>query len=129
MPLKMYMSYVEEPQEGASLVFAHSSREAKKLAWQGCPVCGDGGEFTAVRVKWLPDKDYPWLRREADPKKLAADQGHVIDSPRSCRHCETWGKAMANDEECEDCVYDRALDLAQADARGAADAVVGKRLG
>ena len=94
----MYMSYSGDPSEGASLVFADTARQAKALAWKFDPCC-DGGDFTDVRVKWLRDQAFPWLRKEALEKTP-----HVNDCPKSCERCETWGQyEVGEDGLCEGC--------------------------
>jgi hypothetical protein len=77
------------------LVFAHSVREAKKLA---APVllCLVDARFTEVRVQLI--------RRHADWfMALAQDSApHVIYNPPSCDRCEQWGSPII-DRLCEDC--------------------------
>ena len=46
--LKAYMIHAGEPQDGATLVFAKSFREAKKLGFNSC-VC-DGGDYIDRRI-------------------------------------------------------------------------------
>jgi hypothetical protein len=96
MMLKPYMVHMGEPAEGAALVFAHNSREAKLLGWQGvswldCP-------YIEIRVKRLSGNG-DHLRK--------GDQPHVIWCPPCCDRCELWKLEKYNDEGlCRDCAED-----------------------
>lgn len=87
--------------EGAVLIFSHTAREAKKIAWPA--ICTFFAmEFTDVGVQRLRDSDY--LYSEANQDKLKNDIPHVIDNPHSCRRCELWGHAeILENGLCEDC--------------------------
>jgi len=101
--LQAYMIYSRflGPSEGAGLVFAHSVREARKVGWQRTSgdFTDDFLDFAAKRIR-----NSPWILGEANVNKLASDEPHVIDNPRSCSICEHWGHSpIGNDELCEDC--------------------------
>lgn len=83
--LRPYMCWAgEDPEDGAVLAFARTSKDARKLAypyvadWTGC-------DFIDVRAKWL--KEYAGYLLTLKIK----DVPHVIDNPPVCKVCETWG--------------------------------------
>lgn len=86
-------------EEGAILVIAHTSREAKKLTWQSGEMWNIDG-WTELAVKLIRDKDIMVL---ADWDKVAADQPHVIDQPAACENCELWGSGLDCDGMCSWC--------------------------
>lgn len=96
--LKPYMifSRYAGPSEGAGLVFAHTSREARKIGWQTFyGMFFD--EFIDLGCRWL--KDCSWLMAE---KK--SDLPHAVDNPKSCKVCECWGQSViGEDGMCEEC--------------------------
>jgi hypothetical protein len=102
MKLKTYMGFVvNEGREGAVLVFAHTAREALKLArpyledWFQC-------DFIDARATIIRDSEY--LYEEANQEKLGAGIAHVIDSPTTCNNCELWGVSrLCDNKYCEDC--------------------------
>lgn len=98
--LKAYMAFdgPSGPAEGATLVIAHNTREAKKIGWP--EVCLWGAEYTDVRVRLLRDDHVLAL---ADQAKLAAGEPHVVDSPMVCDVCEFWGYAVDADGYCAYC--------------------------
>jgi len=108
--MKAYMGYDAQvgPEEGASLVFARTAKEAKKVFWATCS--GDlVEEFTDARVKLI--RDSPWLLREADPAKVAAGEAHALLAPKSCDNCGQWGHAAIGDLGlCPDCLEARRAD-------------------
>lgn len=99
--LRAYMVSDGEPVEAAVLVFAHTARETKRVAW---PTIHD-----MTSCYWI-DVEVQWLRNapasvwaESDPDKLARGEAHIIESPRVCKGCKLWGKATNEDGYCEDC--------------------------
>jgi hypothetical protein len=102
-PLKpyMYWSISGGLEEGAVLVIAHSSREARKVGWneEGDPLVYD---YLDGKAAYLRDSD--WLLKEAHPVKFANDQAHVISNPKSCKECLHWGQSpIGKDGLCESC--------------------------
>jgi len=93
--LKPYMGFMAiGPEEGACLVFAHTAREAKKLAYP--VVCeGWGAHYTELRIRML--KSEPWLWK-LNPNNVKC----VIECPPTCRYCGFWGQEMM--EGCDVCV-------------------------
>jgi len=89
--------------EGAVLIFAHNSREAKKVGWNTPTflqtICDD--EYINMRVRYL--KSSGFLFKEANQEKLANDEPHVIESPTCCNGCEMWGYELNKNGYCEDC--------------------------
>jgi len=97
-PLRMYMGYDAVPGGGACLVFAHTAREARKLAW---PILSDwyGTDFIGARAKWLRDDEFGYLRDSA-----RSDQPHAIAYPPFCDSCERWGVGVLDAGGlCADC--------------------------
>ena len=88
--LNMYMGFSRGAgsEEGACLVFAHTAKEARKLAHRTMCDWFDG-EWIDTAVRRLRGK--PWLMLEADMAKLAEDEPHVIECPATCATCEQWG--------------------------------------
>jgi hypothetical protein len=102
--LKPYMGFIlDEPCEGAVLIFAHTSKEAKRIGWRDSNVLHDMTDsYVEVRIRYL--KQSPYLFKEAEKTKLKKDIPHVIDSPTSCKRCELWGGELNNDGYCESCI-------------------------
>ena len=105
--LKTYMGYSRATgaEEGAILIFAHSVKEARKVGWNtlGSTLTDEYIDFAATLLR-----NTPWLRDEAYGLKLANDQAHVIDNPKSCKECETWGMyPIGEDGLCEECRDDQ----------------------
>jgi hypothetical protein len=101
--LKLYMGYSSFAGsiEGAALIFANSSREAKKVGWRET-----AGMFTDEYIDFAVNRirGHEWLYKEAEPDKLANDIAHVIVDVRSCDKCETWGQSEINENGlCESC--------------------------
>ena len=85
------------PEEGACLVFAYNSRQAKKLAYS--ILRNWGSEYIDVRVRWLKDEDYLF-------KQMRSDKPHVIESPETCDICGMWGGGEIINGVCEMCRED-----------------------
>jgi hypothetical protein len=99
-PLKAYMGYsrASGSHEGAVLVFAYSSQQAKVLTYKNGLVVD---EYLDTAVKWL--RDVPWLFKEAVPRLLKYGVPHVIECPKSCIGCGQWGEELI-DGYCEGCI-------------------------
>ena len=87
--------------EGASLVFAKTVREAKVIGWKVL-----NGFFTDdyldFRARLIKGSEH--LFEEADREKLERNEPHVIEAPKGCERCEMWGMGKINDEGlCENC--------------------------
>lgn len=96
--LHPYMGYAGEPSEGAVLVFAHTAREARKVAYD-CVVGWCDCEFIDVRCTRLRD-DPEYLLTLAHPAKLESDTPHCVDDPPSCDACEMWGGRPIPERNC-----------------------------
>jgi hypothetical protein len=98
--LKPYMAYSRAggSHEGAFLVFAHNIKEAKRVGWPALHelICED---YIDMAIRLLKG-DHLYL--DANKEKLAADIAHVIDSPTSCKRCETWGEPLDSEGVCQD---------------------------
>ena len=102
--MKAYMGFMREAgaPEGACLIFAHTIREAKKLA---CPVIISWGtDFIDVGVRLLRNSDHLFV--EGDQDKLAKDIPHIIEEPTCCKRCLLWGHPINEDGLCESCAED-----------------------
>jgi hypothetical protein len=67
---------------------------------------GGGNDLTDGYLDLAADRirTAPWLFEEANAIKLANDEPHVIDNPRSCSQCECWGQGpIGEDGLCPDC--------------------------
>lgn len=104
--LHPYMGYSGDPGEGAVLVFAHSAREAKPLAF-GCLGAWFETDYIDTRVRRLRG-DHAYLLTLADQDKLSAGAAHVIDDPPSCQSCNRWGTPLSADMRCADCEAEAA---------------------
>ena len=83
--------------EGAILVFANNSKEAKKIAWKSGllqEICGS--DYLDVQLRWL--RNEPWVFQN---KK--SDDPHYVESPISCKQCGFWGLELNEDGICEGC--------------------------
>lgn len=96
----MIFSRYDGQWDGASLVFAHSAKEARVVAWRSGNLFTSEWIDLAVRRLW----NKLWLYDEALPDKLANGEAHVIDAPVSCGVCEFWGHSPIGDDGlCEGC--------------------------
>ena len=86
--------------EGATLIFAHSVQEAKKIGWQGL-----GSDLTDEYIDFACTiiRDSPWLFSQAKQELLEKDIAHENSNPISCKACEQWGGEMDEDGICRDC--------------------------
>jgi len=101
--LKPYMGFVDDPSEGAVLIFAHTAKEAKRLFWDEHRGDVAGDEFIEIRVNLLRKKD--WLFLDADQDKLKAGVPHTVISPRSCECCGSWGhEPIEGSDRCATCL-------------------------
>ncbi len=100
--MKPYMVYSREGGscESASLAFAHTVREAKRIAW---PVVSGTivEDYPDLAVTLLKDADFHFS--QADKEKIKADIPHVIFAPVSCPRCNMWGYKILEDGICENC--------------------------
>jgi len=103
--LKTYMAFSREAgsAEGAILVVAANSRQAKKMAWASNTFIRDicGSEYIDLVVRWIKSD---WVVFPlADQDRLKSGVPHVIESPEYCRSCETWGCGLTQDRLCACC--------------------------
>ena len=104
--LKAYMGYSRAggSREGACLVFAHNTKEARTLTY---PVLIDwfdhngSDDYIDTVTKVLKECEH--LFKEANQDKLAAGVAHVIESPKTCIVCEMWGEEIDEKGYCEGC--------------------------
>lgn len=84
---KIYMGYDKAAgsHEGAILIFAASSKDARKLGWGTMKVLHSTA-WVDMAVR-LMRKNTEFLALEA-----TSDKPHVITDMRSCPQCELWGE-------------------------------------
>lgn len=88
-------------EQGAFLVFAHTSREARKVGWPYASFTLTD-EYIDLAARRLWNK--PWLYNEASEEKLLQGRAHVIEDPISCSECSYWGVSPIGDDKlCEAC--------------------------
>jgi hypothetical protein len=96
--MNIYMGYSRAAgsEEGAVLIFANTARQAKPLAFYS--VIGElCDSYLDVAVRRL--RKEPWLFKEQ-----LKDTPHVIDDPKTCSSCHTWGQSeIGEDGFCNDC--------------------------
>lgn len=108
--LKPYIGWVGCAEEGAVLVFAHQTGQAKRVAfdtlrgWFDC-------RWTDMRVRRLREHG-DWLLKLANQEALAAGRAHAVEDPGSCNSCETWGIPLLPDGLCIGCAEQRDLVVA-----------------
>ena len=84
--LKPYMVHAGAPEEdGAVLVFAHNSQQAKVTAWRECGAFMFD-RYTDLRVNSLKGRD--WLFSDCDKDKLRDGIPHSVIEPKTCFNCE-----------------------------------------
>ena len=109
-PLKPYIGVDREggTEEGACLIFAHNTKEAKKIAYPILHGWFEETEWINIGIRLLKGEHY---YQEADPAKLAAGIAHVIDDPRTCLGCERWGAEWFDDEKhiCANCFTEETI--------------------
>jgi hypothetical protein len=100
--LNPYMGFDREcgAPEGACLVFAHTAKEARVLAY-GIVRGWFDSQWIDTGVRRL--RDMPWLFAEADQAKLAEDVAHGIECPATCPTCELWGLERTAEGRCIEC--------------------------
>jgi len=83
--------------EGASLVIAHTSKEARKIGYKILRDWYSDQEWTDVSAKWLksPNKQARELLQKGDPA--------WVECPDSCSECEKWGYELDDNNVCELC--------------------------
>lgn len=109
MTLKAYIVFDRNagPQEGASLAFARTSSEARRIGWKTLQSWFGTG-WTEVRSRWLPSST-KWLA-EQESVDLEGEP-RIIDSPRYCERCELWGTGPLDAEGiCEHCREDEEIE-------------------
>jgi len=101
--MKAYMGFdcIAGSEEGACLIFANSSKKAKKI---GYPIIKSwhSTRWVDMRVKWLR-KDYDYFKTQANQEKLSNGISHVIESVETCSVCLLWGVPLINGV-CENCI-------------------------
>ena len=115
MKLNMYMGYARDAMSDcAILIFAHTSREARWLAFKELQYMIDC-EFIETRVRRLWE-NRPHLLASADKKKYDNNEAHAIDNPGGCSNCCLWGEDYIIEENGQ-CVFCNLDDIAERQIR------------
>ncbi len=87
--LKAYMGFNKDAgsNEGACLIFANTSNEAKKIGFDTVRSWFNTG-WSRMGVRRVIGDQY---FKEADQEKLTNGTPHVIDNPECCPRCDKWG--------------------------------------
>ena len=102
-PLRPYMCWCGEPEDGAVLAWAHTAQDARKLAYPAIADWTDAG-FIDVRARLL--KQHPAYYETLKLK----DGPHVNDCPPVCPRCEQWGQPLLpNGNGCLHCGDDEPV--------------------
>ena len=101
--MKAYMGYSRNAGSAfcAVLVFAHSTKEAKPLAWKSLRDFSAVEQYTDLAVKRIRHPSSVF--REANLLKLSKGIAHVIENPASCKCCGQWGTELDKYGYCESC--------------------------
>ena len=87
-------------EEGAVLIFAHTSKEARKIS-ASTLMDMMVSDYCDVAVKLLEKDDF--LYDQGNKDFLTKNIPHVIDSPIVCKECQLWGYELNEVALCEDC--------------------------
>jgi len=84
--------------EGAILIFANNSKEAKRLASQSNVISELADGFLDVAVTWLKNQPFLFKQMPTD------DTPCFVESPVTCTTCKMWGMGdIGEDGVCEAC--------------------------
>ncbi len=86
-------------QEGAILIIAHTSNEAKRLAWKSGEVWNADG-WTDLAIRLIRDHTSMAL---ADQEKIQRCIPHIVSEPVACESCDLWGVGLDRDDMCSWC--------------------------
>ena len=103
--MKTYMAYSRYvgSAQGAFLVFAHTAREAKKVAWTEVKdVLVDSCVYIDLAVRMIKSDD-KYLFELGDQEKLNNGIPHVVDQLPSCPICLMWDSRLGDDGLCDCC--------------------------
>ena len=98
--MKAYMGYSKSAGscEGAILIFANNSKEAKSLARKSSVMAELAENFLDVTVTWLKNSQYLFKQMPTD------DTPCFVESPITCTDCGMWGRGdIGEDGVCEAC--------------------------
>lgn len=104
--LRMYVAWIgPDPSEGAILVFASTGREARRIGYGDLSGFHPDNSYIDVRVRWLPDDEYGYLRdwdlEYGDGAMV--DVPHIAGIPPTCYDCQMWGTGPLVKGLCADC--------------------------
>lgn len=103
--MKTYMAYSRHAgvAYGVFLVFAHSVREAKKVAWPEVKdVLVDGCDYLDLSVRTIKSEDN-YLFELCDREMLDNGIAHVIEQLPSCYVCLMCDSRIGDDGLCRHC--------------------------
>ena len=101
--LKPYMGFIlDEPHEGAILIFAHNIREAKRIGWSEPSFIQDMTDtYLDFRVRFMKDSQH--LFKDGNQEQLKDNIPHINESPTICKGCELWGEEHNKEGFCQSC--------------------------
>ena len=107
MTLHIYMGFDSKAgsTEGAILIFAPSSKEARKVGWGTMKALLDTAwiDMTVKRLR----HNLEHLYGDADQSKLEAGIPHAVDNMRDCPNCGLFGEHGGPIDENGHCGYCR----------------------
>lgn len=97
-PLHPYMAWAgDDPADGAALAFAHTAREARRIAY---PLIADWCDvgYINVRAKRLREHEAYLM------SFCRSAEAYATDEPPTCNVCERWGSPLhADGNGCDAC--------------------------
>lgn len=99
--MRPYMAYVGEPENGAVLVLARDSRDAKPVAY-GLLMALSDVDYTDVRVRRLREHS-EWLLSLGNANHLAAGRAHGLFEVPACAACALWHGPLDAHGRCTAC--------------------------
>ncbi len=99
--MNAYMGYdrILGPKQGAILIFAKTSKEAKLISYKMIH-SWFSSSWIDVSIKKM---DAHHLFKHADQLKLMNNIPHIIDDVEVCYRCQLWGEYEVTDGLCECC--------------------------
>ena len=95
--MRAYMVYEGDPHDGAALVLANNSAEAKRIGHHECAEWGDG-RWIDTRVKWLREADIAYLTGMFGAEPTLCETEHLM-----CSGCHLWSAQPLAKGRCVDC--------------------------
>lgn len=113
--MRAYMVYCGNPSEGAALVLARNTKEARRLGFSLVHEFTEC-EFIELRSRVLKDADLIYLAEvqrgmQSSSRCAPLAKNGVVDTlTLLCRDCEHWYPFRLDDGLCPDCFGEKELD-------------------